>query len=273
MCRSAAIRSSRKAGLRVKSFENMIVQIIAQPQKTSTVLEPHMKPENVSLRIGIALAMGVAVAVTAMAAPSLLRIAKDNWLPTSFVTHSLMLVMSLLIMAYLSKGRLSSYGFTRGSFRMTPTIFLWMIPTSFLSVLKFVAMRSGVPAPEALNLSHVQIILFVWISASICEETFVRGLLQGFLFTLGQYKVTLLRRWPLSVPVLFGGLFFGAMHIVLWPKLGPLAIIPMGLATGLGVVAGYYREKTGSLFPAILIHGLFNVGGSLPEWVLIAFTA
>jgi membrane protease YdiL (CAAX protease family) len=232
-----------------------------------------MKPENISLRIAIALAMGVAVAVIAMASPPLLRMAKDNWLPPSFVTHTLMLIISVLLMALLSKGRLSSYGFTRGSFRMTPTIILWMIPTSFLSVLQFVAMKSGGPTSDMFNLSRAQVILFVWIYASTCEEVFVRGLLQGYLFPLGQYKVTLFRQWPLSVPVLFGGLFFGAMHIVLWPKMGPLAIMPMSLATGLGIVAGYYREKTGSLFPAILIHGLFNIGGSLPQWVLIAFTA
>lgn len=216
--------------------------------------------------------MGIAVAVTAMTSPLLLRMAEDNWVPPSFVTHTLMLIISVVLMTLLSKGRLSSYGFTRGSFRMTPTIILWIIPTSFLSVLQFVAMRFGGLKSDMFNLSHAQVILFVWIYASICEEVFVRGLLQGYLFPLGQYKVTLFRKWPLSVPVLIGGFFFGAMHIVLWPKMGPLAIMPMSLATGLGVVNGYYREKTGSLIPAILIHSLFNIGGSLPLWVLIAWT-
>jgi membrane protease YdiL (CAAX protease family) len=232
-----------------------------------------MKPENISLRITKALSMGIVVAITAMAAPTLLRIAKYNWLPPSFITHTLMLILSVLLMALFSKGRLSSYGFTMGSFRMTLAIVLWIIPASFLSVLQFVAMRSGGPTSNMFNFSQAQVILFVWIYASICEEVFVRGLLQGYLFPLGQHKVTLFRRWPLSVPAIFGGLFFGAMHIVLWPKMGPLAIMPMSLATGLGIVAGYYREKTGSLFPAILIHCLFNIGGSLPQWVLSAFIA
>jgi membrane protease YdiL (CAAX protease family) len=48
-------------------------------------------------------------------------------------------------------------------------------------------------------------------------------------------------------------------------KLGPPVIV---LTTLLGLVAGYYREKTGSLIPAIIIHALFNVGGMLPMWLL-----
>ncbi len=40
------------------------------------------------------------------------------------------------------------------------------------------------------------------------------------------------------------------------------------LVTFLGLVAAHYREKTGSLLPAISIHALFNIGGSLPLWVM-----
>ena len=101
---------------------------------------------------------------------------------------------------------------------------------------------------------------------------FRAGVAPGIPVLSGTHKVVLIRRWPLSAPVLFGGLFFGAMHVVLWTKMGPLAIVPMILATGLGVVTGYYREKTGSLIPGVLIHGLFNIGGSLPLWILLAWT-
>jgi membrane protease YdiL (CAAX protease family) len=231
-----------------------------------------MKSNNTSLRIVLALLMGVAIAISAFVAPALFVMSKDVWLPPSFLTHTLMLLASYMIIVFLSRGKLSGYGFTRGSFRMTPTIFLWILPTSFLAVLQYAALRSGAPTPDVFNLSHLQVVLFIWIYASICEETFVRGLLQGYLSPLGQHKVTFLRNWSLSFPVLFGGFFFGAMHIVLWTKMGPLAIMPMSLATGLGIITGYYREKTGSLIPAVLIHSLFNIGGSLPLWVLIGFT-
>jgi membrane protease YdiL (CAAX protease family) len=69
----------------------------------------------------------------------------------------------------------------------------------------------------------------------------------------------------LSLPVIFGGLYFGMMHIVAIKRMGPLVIL---FTTLLGLVAGYYREKTKSLIPAIIIHALFNIGGSLPMWIL-----
>ena len=154
---------------------------------------------------------------------------------------------------------------------MTPTILLWGIPTSVLSVLQFVASRSGAPTQEILNLTRGQTILFIWIYASTCEEIFVRGLLQGYLAPLERHKITLVGK-QISAPVPLCAIFFGAMHVVLWPRIGPQAIVPMILATGLGLVAGYYREKTGSLLPAIFVHALFNVGGSLPGWVLTSLT-
>ena len=227
-----------------------------------------MGSKEAAWRIAIGLAMGGAVAVIAIAAPTVLGLAKDTWVPASFVTHSLMLSISVLLMAALSRGGLTCYGFTRGSFRPTPAILLWTVPTSVLSVLQYVAAKSGGAPSGIFSFSPLQTILFVWIYASICEEVFVRGLLQGFLLPLGTHRVTFLRRWPLSIPVIFGGLFFGAMHVVLWPRMGPQAIVPMTLATILGLVAGHYREKTGSLAPAIVIHALFNIGGSLPGWVL-----
>ncbi len=222
-------------------------------------------------RISLALIMGAVIAVVSISVPGLLAMPSDSLVPSSFITHTIMLVTSLLIIWFLSRRELSSYGFKRGFFRMTPTILLWMIPTSVLSVLQFVASRSGAPTQDMVNLTRVQVVLFIWIYASVGEEIFVRGLLQGYLAPLERYRITLVGK-SLSVPVLFCALFFGAMHVVLWPKMGPLALVPMGLAALLGVVTGYYREKTGSLVPAILIHGLFNVGGTLPGWVLTALT-
>jgi membrane protease YdiL (CAAX protease family) len=68
--------------------------------------------------------------------------------------------------------------------------------------------------------------------------------------------------------VIISGLFFGAMHVVLIPFMGPAAFPLIVLAVFLGLVAGYYRERTGSLLPAIIVHSLFNIGGSLPIWLI-----
>ena len=83
------------------------------------------------------------------------------------------------------------------------------------------------------------------------------------IFAEHRYRVRL-GRWTPSVPVLTSALFFGAMHVVLWPILGPAALVVICLAAILGLIAGHYREKTGSLIPAILIHAFFDIGGTLP---------
>ena len=134
-----------------------------------------------------------------------------------------------------------------------------------ISVMGFIASRSGAPVEEALGFSYLQDIVFIWVYASICEEVFTRGLLQSFLSPLTRYGINLSKRLRLSLPVLFSGFYFGLMHIVVIDKMGPPVIV---LTTLLGLVAGYYREKWGSLIPAIIIHALFNVGGMLPMWIL-----
>ncbi|MCX6640621.1 MAG: CPBP family intramembrane metalloprotease [bacterium] len=221
-------------------------------------------------RVLTALLLGAAIAILTIRAPFWLGTAQGTALPNSLVTHTLMLTISLLSIAYLSNGKFKTYGFSLGSYRFKPTILLWLIPTGILSLLQFVASRMGVPHQNPFDYTVLQTILLIWIYASICEEVFVRGLLQGYLSPLQKYKVTLFKKWPLSLPVILGALFFGSMHIVLWTKIGRRALVPMVLATLLGVVVGYYREKTGSLVPAVMIHAMFNIGGSLPFWILSA---
>ena len=95
-----------------------------------------------------------------------------------------------------------------------------------------------------------------------------RGLLQSWLSALTQSRVRL-GRWTLSAPVLTSAGFFAAMHVVLFSKLGPVALVVILLAGILGVIAGHYRETTGSLIPAILVHSFFDIGGTLPPWISV----
>jgi membrane protease YdiL (CAAX protease family) len=218
------------------------------------------------LRLPIAFVMGLAISIITLKAPGLFRVTETSpdWL-SAFVTHTFMWLLSIFIIIILTKGKIGEYGFTRGRFRLTGKIFLWVIPTAVLSVMGFFASRAGQDVKEVLELSYLEDIVFVWIYASICEEVFTRGLLQSFLSPLAGYGIRLSKRLRLSLPVLFSGLFFGMMHIVAISKLGPSVIV---FASALGIVAGYYREKTESLIPAIIIHALFNVGGMLPMWIL-----
>lgn len=218
---------------------------------------------RVLIMVSGVLLLATLLAAGALIAPTLVSARVHTTLPPSLITHSILLVLSVVLAFWFSHGRLADFGFTRGTYRFTPRFLLLILPTATLSLLQYSAVGSGAHYPPGVK-SLPELIVLVWIYASVCEEVFVRGFLQSALTQWTQRRFMLIGRRSLSLPVLLGAVFFGAMHIVLWPKLGALALVPMILATLLGIVAGYYREKTGSLLPAILVHALFNIGGSLP---------
>jgi membrane protease YdiL (CAAX protease family) len=220
----------------------------------------------VYLKLLVALLMGVAISVITLKASDILQISEPGlpWI-NGFTTHTFMWILSVLIALTLTRGKLKDYGFTKGKFQLTGRIFLWVIPTAILSVVGFIVSRSDQDVKESFGLFCLQDIIFVWIYASITEEIFTRGLLQSFLSPLTRYGINLSKKLRLSLPVLFSGLFFGMMHMVAIDKMGPPVIV---FTSALGIIAGYYREKTESLIPAIIIHALFNIGGMLPMWVL-----
>jgi hypothetical protein len=70
-----------------------------------------------------------------------------------------------------------------------------------------------------------------------------------------------------SVSDLLAALAFAALHLVLVRKKGSKAALVIVLAFLLGCVAGVYRQTTGSLIPAVIIHMLLNIGGTIPVWL------
>jgi len=222
-----------------------------------------MSPRSFRPILAVALATGVCV--VALYAPKIVRVPAGSFFPSSFVTHSLMLALSVAAIWLISKGRLDLYGFTKGAYRFSPRILWWALPTAVLAIVSALASHGQTPR-GLIDLTKPQILVFVWVYASICEEVLTRGLLQTLLTRRAEAGAAS-SRW-LSMPVVVSGLFFGAMHIVLVKFMGFGAIPVILLATGLGLLAAHYRERTGSLIPAIIVHALFNIGGSLPLWVV-----
>ena len=184
------------------------------------------------------------------------------------VTHTTMWVISLLLSLLFTRGHLACHGYSLSGYRFKPRILLWALPMATVSTLGFL-----LAGPQQMTVawhSCIKDILFVWIYASICEELLTRGLLQSLLAPLRAFGIAFGKKRFLSLPVLFSGIFFGMMHIVAVPKMGPAVLV---FTTFCGLVAAYYREKTGSLVPAVIIHSLFNIGGVLPAWLLYCLLA
>jgi membrane protease YdiL (CAAX protease family) len=219
-----------------------------------------------SFRPVFALMLAAGVALAAMYAARLVGVSGASFLPTSFVTHTVMFVLSMATMWLLSKGRLDLYGITRGTYKFSPRIVMWVLPTAVLSVASTIALQGGQGPGFPIELTKCQIVVFVWVYASICEELLTRGLLQTLLG--GNSRVGPGAPRKLSMPVIVSALFFGAMHLVLVKSMGLAAVPIILVVVFLGLVAARYRERTGSLLPAIIVHALFNIGGTLPIWVI-----
>jgi uncharacterized protein len=90
------------------------------------------------------------------------------------------------------------------------------------------------------------VVLFA-VVAPIVEELMFRGLGQSLLGFLG--------RWPSIVAV---GIAFGVTHGLLEAL---LVLVPFG------IVVAYVRDRTDSVYPGMIVHGLFN-GAALALSVL-----
>ncbi len=184
-----------------------------------------------------------------------------------FANHSAMLLVSVVVMALATRGDLARFGFRAPSDLQMRQYVLWGLGIGMASTL-IAAAAPGKESTVSRELTFVQTIVFIWFWASICEEVFVRGLIQTALTPLASHGF-LLAGLRLSAPVLIGGLFFGLMHLTqvsMGADLGK-AIVVVLFAIALGVVAGYYREVTGSLVPAIVVHAFANIGGSVAEYL------
>ncbi len=212
---------------------------------------------------GISMAAGIAL--ISLLAPRWIGWQDKSIIPSSFLVHTLMLGFSLGVMKLSGRGW-SSFGFTKTGYRFSARILLWVIPTALLATAGALSgTRTDAPSPVS-GMSPIQIIVFVWGYASVCEEVLTRGLLQTWI-TMDSAGPGRTRR--LSRAIVVSGVFFGAMHLVLIPRMGPAAIGVVVMTTCLGVLAAWYRERTGSLIPSIMVHALFNIGGSLPLWLMI----
>lgn len=181
-----------------------------------------------------------------------------------------MLLLSIIIILIVNNGSLKNYGFTRAKnirYSKMILITIGIVIVSFIvGQILFVGILGHLfPTENTKSFSKpnsiIEMIITVWIWSSICEEIMVRGLMQGFMNHLKTKRFL-----GLNLSVIISGLFFGFMH---------LSLLGVGMGqwfvsfivfntTVIGLIAAYYREKSGSLLPPVLIHFIANLVGSLP---------
>jgi len=175
-----------------------------------------------------------------------------------------LLLFSLVLIAAFSKGKFAEYGFRWPKELVAKHWLLAGFAALVLGIISTltIAFSGAGGLPLTKQLSIPQIIFYTWVVASICEEVFTRGLIQGHLAPYNDKNI----RVPLgtiNLPVLISALMFGSMHIVVAFSGADMAttIIIIFFTFFLGLLAGHVRARSQSLLPAIVIHFLGNFGG------------
>lgn len=178
-----------------------------------------------------------------------------------FINYAIMLGVALIFVLASSMGDPSIFGFTRprtaGGYGASIT---WGLTLGVIAAIVNLTAGAGrIGAVEGL--SFLQIVLLVWVLASIAEEVLVRGYVQSYMTPLVGIGFTVFRL-RISLPVMISAVFFAAMHLILLASTSALTTyIVVVFAFALGLVAAYQRERTGSVLPPIAAHVSFNIGG------------
>jgi membrane protease YdiL (CAAX protease family) len=191
---------------------------------------------------------------------------KLSWISKGDITQISLLLLSLILICLLSKGKFSTYGFSPAKAKqlIKPVLISIPIPLVMIVVTMIMVIVTGtIPKGKhpAAEYGTVKTIISIWLIASTCEEIFYRGLILSFLTPLKEYGFKLFRS-HISVPVIVSAIGFGLGHLCLLNQMESIIVVGIVVsATLLGFIAGYFREKTGSLVPAITAHMTFNIVG------------
>ncbi len=104
-----------------------------------------------------------------------------------------------------------------------------------------------------------------WMSFALAyplvEELLFRGILQGETLRLTTRGGTTLRAGPVSWANVLVTLAFVALHLRVQPLAWALAVAVPSL------VFGHLRERFASVWPAVLVHAVYNAGFGLAGWL------
>jgi membrane protease YdiL (CAAX protease family) len=95
----------------------------------------------------------------------------------------------------------------------------------------------------------------------VAEELLFRGILQGEALRLTTREGTTLRLGPVSLANVLVTLAFVALHLRTQPFAWALAVAVPSL------VFGHLRERFSSVWPAVLVHAVYNAGFGLTGWL------
>lgn len=197
---------------------------------------------------------------------------KTDFIPSSFLTHSIMLILSIGVIYFLRKN--VQYNISLPKFKkILKPILAGILTTIIVNILLTVIIKiSGGETeihPLLSEMTPLQVFVFVFIYASIAEEFLFRGFLLNILKPLSSNGINIFKR-KISVSVIISAIAFGLAHLILITTgVGGLFLVRIvSFTTILGLIAGYYHEKYNNNAYAIIVHMAGNLLAVLSAFLI-----
>ena len=210
-----------------------------------------------SERIVYGIAITVAIYLSTIFIGRLIHF-NNAFIASSFATHTIMLLLSIFGIIAMRRNFTYHLSLPKFKFIFKPIIYA-IITTIVVNILMTIITKAAggkiESHPLLVQLTPLQVFIFVFIYASIAEELLFRGFLLNLLEPLRETGITILKI-RLSLPIIISALMFGLAHLCLIMTgvqfffLLRIVIFTMSL----GLIAGYYQEKYNNNAYAIIVH-------------------
>lgn len=195
------------------------------------------------------------------------------WIPI-YINHVAMLVVALIIIGLLSKGRFADYGlrWPKGKSYVAAALAWGLLAGIWMTLVDYFPQIMAHVPPEKLPLTVLNIfgwLTFEGVFVGFGEEIPFRGLMQTFLMKRTSGRVRFLK-YDMHVAGVILALLFALAHAAnFWTRPFLAALGQQTYAFGLGILYAYWYEKSGSLLASIIGHNM----GDVVEYALIFLLA
>jgi|SRR6267143_2203668 len=201
------------------------------------------------------------------------RITAMPWIAL-YANHLVQLLVALLFIAWLNKGRFAEYGlqWPQGKSYATAAIVWGALFGVLMTLVDYFPQILARHAPGDLPLTALN--LAGWLSfegffVGFFEEIPFRGLLQTFLMKRSSGRMRFLK-FDMRVAGVILALLFALAHVSnFWERPFWFALGQQGYAFALTILYAYWYEKSGSLLASIVGHNV----GDVVEYALMFLMA
>lgn len=195
----------------------------------------------------------------------------STFFPNSFITHSVMLILTVVALAVLKKHVPFRLAWPRFKTVWKPALFGFLttvVVNILLAMIGLVAGSKIEAHPLLTTFTPLQTFLFIFIYASLAEELLLRGFLQNILRPFNDCGVRLFGRF-VSFPVILSSIVFGLFHLILLTSGADnlLVVRTVIFTTVLGLFAGYYQQKYDNHSYALIVHMAGNLVGVVVSFI------